>query len=631
MRLGPSPRVVPGSRGHLSAAEIQPASTIRAWLAKRRSVLEEIALRGTWLDREDVAGLLALSLPGIDELAALFEIARFVRAERYDLVVVDTAPTGHTLRMLDTPGILGGIARVFDAMQSRHRLLVATLRGRWAGDDADALIEDLDRGSRALASMLRDPKQAAALWVTLPEPMAIEETLDALGGLTARSIPIETVVVNRLTPRPVGSCSWCDPRREFEAGAIEQLDRHCRKSRIAIGMVVEREREPVGMKSLTAIARDLESVGTNTNTGRRTKPRRSLAVRTRLRTAVSRPGERTRSDPNGSELQRIQNTSVRLLMFGGKGGTGKTTCAAAAALAIAREHPHRRILLLSTDPAHSLSDALGRRVSDRPAGIGGGPAGLHVRELDAVAAFTRTREEYAAAIDALFDRLTRTTAVEASHDRRVMQGLVDLAPPGVDELMAMTEVVDTLDVARQKRAYDLIVVDTAPTGHALRLLQMPAIVQDWTRALMRILLKYQPITGVGALGESLLRLSRGLGRLRAILADPAATSFVVVTRPAELPLAETRRLLIGLRRLRIPVDSVIVNAVSTGTCPRCRRIAKAERHEISVLGMALRSSVTMTLTPAVVPPPLGPTELLRWQRQWEPARHASRGGRRRRV
>ena len=71
---------------------------------------------------------------------------------------------------------------------------------------------------------------------------------------------------------------------------------------------------------------------------------------------------------------------------------------------------------------------------------------------------------------------------------------------------------------------------------------MPALVHDWVKAVMAILLKYQPVIGVGELGAVLLRLSQGLGRLRALLTDPARTRFVVVTRPAALPRAETVRL-----------------------------------------------------------------------------------------
>jgi len=117
--LAAAPRRIPLRRGILDAVEIDAPRALERWLAKRRESFERIALRGTWLDRDDVSRLLRLSLPGIDELAALFEIARLARTGRYGLIVVDTAPTGHTLRMLTMPESLRGLARVFDGMQAQ--------------------------------------------------------------------------------------------------------------------------------------------------------------------------------------------------------------------------------------------------------------------------------------------------------------------------------------------------------------------------------------------------------------------------------------------------------------------------------------------------------------------------------
>jgi arsenite-transporting ATPase len=199
----------------------------------------------------------------------------------------------------------------------------------------------------------------------------------------------------------------------------------------------------------------------------------------------------------------------------------------------------------------------------------------------------------------------------------VLHGLIDLAPPGVDELAAVIEVTDSLATAGE-RPYDLVVMDTAPTGHALRLLEPPALVQDWTRALMSILLKYQSVVGVGELGAMLLRLSQGLGRLRDLLRDPARCRFVAVTRAAALPRAETGRLLARLRGMEIHVPAVVVNAVGRGTCSRCRMASLAERRELAALRRELRGGAVpaVVLTPAEVPPPHGVRELRRWSAAW---------------
>ena len=83
------------------------------------------------------------------------------------------------------PGTLREIARVFDAMQAKHRVMVDALRGAWTPDAEEALIDGIDRDGRDLAALLRDPARVRVSWVTLPEPMAIEETADAVAALAS--------------------------------------------------------------------------------------------------------------------------------------------------------------------------------------------------------------------------------------------------------------------------------------------------------------------------------------------------------------------------------------------------------------------------------------------------------------
>ena len=118
------------------------------------------------------------------------------------LVIVDTAPTGHTLRLLAAPALLGRVAGVLDSLQSHHRAVVSALRGSYRGDAADSLIAELEREGEGLAAMLRDREASEVTWVTLPEPMALEETSDALAALAAAGIPVRRLIVNRVTPSP---------------------------------------------------------------------------------------------------------------------------------------------------------------------------------------------------------------------------------------------------------------------------------------------------------------------------------------------------------------------------------------------------------------------------------------------
>ena len=97
--------------------------------------------------------------------------------------------------------------------------------------------------------------------------------------------------------------------------------------------------------------------------------------------------------------------------------------------------------------------------------------------------------------------------------------------------------------ATASAAYDLIVIDTAPTGHALRLLEMPDAAREWVQVLLRVLLKYRTLVRPGQLAGELVKLSKSIRALQALLRDPDEARFIVVTRAAAVPRAGNRRLL----------------------------------------------------------------------------------------
>ena len=256
--LGRLPRKVRGV-ARLEAVEVDATAALAAWLEDRRGLLEKIALRGTWLDADDVARLLRLSLPGIDEIAGLLQLADFAASGRYEHIVVDTAPTGHLLRMIGMPAVLEGLAEVFDRMQGKHRIMVDALRGGWTPDAADALIQGIDEQARWLGALLRDPARCQVSWVTLPEDMAIRETDDGLRALGEEQITVDRVIVNRMTPPPRRPCDWCDGRRRLERTALQALRRRLRGSDVTIASVPAIAAEPRGIRALTAVTRHLSA------------------------------------------------------------------------------------------------------------------------------------------------------------------------------------------------------------------------------------------------------------------------------------------------------------------------------------------------------------------------------------
>ena len=147
-----------------------------------------------------------------------------------------------------------------------------------------------------------------------------------------------------------------------------------------------------------------------------------------------------------------------------------------------------------------------------------------MREIDAAAEMRRFRAKYVAAVDEAFARIARA----AGGDQAAFRELIDLAPPG--DRRSDRHRGRRRGARRGEGRYDVIVTDTAPTGHALRLLQTPAVLREWTQALMAILLKYREIVGAGTLASLLVQLSK---RLRGLQDDPrrsGAGAFVVVTR-----------------------------------------------------------------------------------------------------
>jgi len=468
--VGRSPGPVRGIAG-LDAANVDAAAAFTAWLAPRRGTIASIALRGSYLDQKDVARLLRLSLPGAGEILGLLGVFRVAARGAYHRVVVDTAPTGHTMRLLTSPALLVRVGGLLDALQSHHREVVTALRGYYDGDRGDALIQELDRDGRMLDALLRDRRRTHLWWVSLPEPMALEETSDAFEALRAHDLGPPDLILNRMTPS--APCEWCRARRTVETRAIMPVLTRFRD--VAVRFVPEFADEPRGCAALTQMGRSLAKAA-GVSHGAPPIPRRLCAV-------PPRAVRRGRTIHASSVLRR----DLQFVLFGGKGGVGKSTCAAAYAVDLARHVPSRRILLLSTDPAHSLADVLGTPLGDVPAPVDPALKNLHAREIDAEAALAAFRSQYVDSVDEVAGAFARAGSGDA--DRTVLRQLLDVAPPDIDEVIAIADLAATLTASRA--AYDTIVADTAPTGHALRLLQTPAVLREWVHASMTILLKYR--------------------------------------------------------------------------------------------------------------------------------------------
>jgi arsenite/tail-anchored protein-transporting ATPase len=270
------------------------------------------------------------------------------------------------------------------------------------------------------------------------------------------------------------------------------------------------------------------------------------------------------------------------------------------------------MLLLSTDPAHSLGHAFDLPpgvVGDEPCAVPRAPANLLVRELDAVAALNARRAE----LERAFDEVAASFGAGAVGQRGAE--LLELVPPGIDELFGM------LSIVAASQHYQLMVVDMAPTGHALRLLEQPDAARQWLRAILRVLLKYRALARPTRLVQELLELSTSISQLQNLLHDQTRTRAVVVTRAAEVPRLETVRLLSQLRRLKVFTPVVVVNAMTLGAgrCVRCRETEGIERVELAALRRSIRATArgsAIIETALAAPPPRGVAALEQWASRW---------------
>ena len=241
---------------------------------------------------------------------------------------------------------------------------------------------------------------------------------------------------------------------------------------------------------------------------------------------------------------------ARLLLFGGKGGVGKTTTSTSTAVGLADSG--LKVLLVSSDPAHSTSDSLGVQLGPVPTKVEGVP-GLWGLELDPEA---RISDHIPKLTESLGPMLGgQDPELNAS----------EMVLPGLDEAMAFDELLKHLE----NPDWDVIVFDTAPTGHTLRFLALPEIIEKWADKIIRM---HRLTGGIRALmfgakegekmREELEKFRRRVLHVRRILCNPEVTRFTLVTIPEKMGVNETIRAHQSLAEFNLPVTGCVINRMT---------------------------------------------------------------------
>lgn len=259
-------------------------------------------------------------------------------------------------------------------------------------------------------------------------------------------------------------------------------------------------------------------------------------------------------------LTNLLDKPLQFIMFGGKGGVGKTTMAAATSLQFAKEYSKKdkegKVLIFTTDPAPSLADSFDQEIGNEPTAIWG-VKNLFAMEIDAKKVLEEFKEEYGEDILDILQQGTYLSDVETEE-------IFSLDIPGLDEVMGLKKITDFMASSE----YKLYIVDTAPTGHTLRLLTFPELLDDWIKFLDGLRLKYHAIIRQFARVERiekadkfLLEMKKTVKKVRELLQDSTRTEFIVVTIAESMGVRETEDLIRTLAEFHIPSRHIIINNI----------------------------------------------------------------------
>ncbi|MFA5312692.1 MAG: arsenical pump-driving ATPase [Methanomassiliicoccales archaeon] len=403
---------------NLHAIEIDPDVASQEYRERMVSPLKGV------LDQKNLDAMMEqLKSPCVEEVAAFDSFIEFMDDPKYDVVVFDTAPTGHTIRLLELPS---GWSSELDKGGSTCIGPSSSLQGSKA------------KYEKAI-SYLQDRKKTSFIFVLKPEKSSINETNRSIEELSKLDIKTTSLIINGVLPNEAATDAFFKKKKEEEDKMLKGI-----KDDFVLDMLQYplQEKELNGVDALGSVASYLfEGKKENYHVSQEKSSDDKTEVKSDLIAArkLLRPTNRT-----------------RYVFFTGKGGVGKSTLACATAVHLADEG--LRTLIVTTDPASHLQEIFEQEVGAEPTAIAG------FKNLDAA------RIDQKKALDEYRKRILDSVKGQPEDVKKSIEE--DLHSPCAEEMSAFEKFMSYFEL----EGYQIIIFDTAPTGHTLRLLELPS---DW--------------------------------------------------------------------------------------------------------------------------------------------------------
>ena len=451
-----------------------------------------------------------MSGPCTSEVAAFDRFTDFLDAastknDPFDLVIFDTAPTGHTIRLLELP-----------AEWSQSIDAASAGSGQTCLGPAAAIQDAKHKYERALAAM-RNSEQTEFVFVLHPEAISIKETKRAIHELSKLEIANFSLIVNSVIPTEVADNALFAARARMQAVYLQQIKAQLDYKTTFMPLLAG---EIKGLERLSQVGRIYFD---------------GLSMKDMFTLQPDEHRNQSRLSPVDVVRERIQpNGYHRTVFFAGKGGVGKTVASCVTAVWLARQG--HKTLLLTTDPAAHIGDVLDSPVGDEIQAVEG-LSNLWAVKIDPKAA----AEKYKARI--IDDAHQRGRPAEAI---AVMEE--ELNSPCTEEIAAFDKFIE---YASQDN-WDSVVFDTAPTGHTLRMLELP---MDWSKQMdIKV---FGSVDSNAADDITKQRFEKVIDLMR----DPERSTFAFVMYPEATPIIEAYRAALELKTVGIEPGLVVANMV----------------------------------------------------------------------